>query len=139
MVSLRPLPMTILPGSLLVGVPAIDGEHLELVALVDRLTFDMNRPDREGELSEGFTRLGQKLKKHFDNEEAIIESSEMPVDEMAWHFLAHEEILEQYANFNYSVMTGDRSFRDASEAVQNWVTRHIAEYDMKIRGYISRS
>lgn len=128
--------MPTLPQSVLVGVPAIDREHLELVALVDRLTFDISKPERADELSDGFGRLGQALKKHFDNEEALIESSGMPLDEMARHFLAHEEILEQHADFNFSVMNGELSFLDASEALQNWVTRHIAEYDMTIRSYV---
>lgn len=122
------------PPSLMTGVASIDAEHGTLIDSLRRLHLAPAGETRSESFLEVISQLGQQLIQHFDNEEKIIRTCDMPVTEVDEHILAHNEILEQYAQLQDDLMSG-RHLAQAEilEMIQHWIMTHVVAYDLKIR------
>ncbi len=120
--------------SLLVGIPQVDQEHAALMGEIARLIGPPAAALDSERFSEVISRIGWLLARHFDHEEKIISRCSLTGDEIAAHYRAHRDILEQYTALQLDLMS-----RTELEQVQvlamikTWVIEHLIEFDLKLR------
>lgn len=120
-----------------VGMPVIDREHVALVRQLDRLNDDKDAQPGSEAFSEILSRLGRQINAHFDSEEEILRSCEMPPELVREHIQAHTEILEQYARLNLDLMAGKQLSREeALGLVRRWIVDHVLNHDVRISDYL---
>jgi len=123
--------------SLRTGVLTIDREHQGLLLQLDRLQSDPSiQPDSEI-FSEYLMRLGREINAHFDSEERILRSCEMPEALLQEHIRAHSRILEQYSNLNLGLMVGQKVSREEIVGlIRQWIVEHVLHHDLKAVDYL---
>ena len=128
------------PLSLLIGVPAIDAEHRELISTLKALRANPNASPGSEAFSEILDQLGCQIMSHFRNEEHFFKQSSfgMPTDEIRRHEQDHQAIVEQYAALCFDLMqrkTVERS--EALEMVEHWIVGHVVHHDLRLRDYLT--
>lgn len=124
-------------NSLRTGVPAIDREHYGLLVQLDRLQSDPAIQPGSEIFSEYITRLGREISAHFESEEKILRSCEMPEALLREHVRAHSRILEQYSNLNLGLMVGQEISReDILGLIREWIVEHVLHHDLKAVDYL---
>lgn len=123
-------------STLLLGIPAIDKEHTDLIAQLDRLIGDPSaHPDSET-FSDVLSKLGQQISTHFRNEEALLTSFGMPKDLLAIHCQAHTSFLDQYTRLNLNLMQGIPLNRfDILLRIKGWVIDHVIHHNFALKSY----
>ncbi|HEX5803008.1 MAG TPA: hemerythrin family protein [Azospira sp.] len=122
--------------SLIVGIPAIDHEHARLFAEIQRLIGPPAVRLDSAAFSEIVSRLWQQLAEHFANEEMIMARCGLPADELAEHRRVHWEILEQYTELQFELMSpAQLDQTEVLSRIRSWVVGHLLEYDMKLQPY----
>lgn len=123
-------------AALLVGIPSVDHEHAELMSEIGRLIGPPAvRLDSE-RFSEVVSRLGRKLAEHFEHEEALLERSGLPADEVAAHRRAHRDILEQYTALQFDLMSRAALEPAAVFAmIRSWIVGHLVAHDLRLRPF----
>lgn len=112
------------------GILALDNEHRELVAAVNRL-FEAVRDKRGDEmLTETLVKLEDYVLKHFQNEERLLEQYKYP--DIENHRQAHVELIAAVVEMK------ERSFaeketlaKDLLKFLRTWILDHIVEVDKK--------
>lgn len=129
-----------LNASLMVGIPSIDAEHLELIARLDSVLSDPHAHPDSDAFSEYLSKLGHLLVSHFTHEEKLLVATGMPADEISEHIHVHGEILEQYTQLNFDLMQG-KAYDKISvlTMIKDWIVTHVICYDLKIRDYLSET
>ena len=127
-------------SELLVGVPSIDREHRVLIGLLRPLRY---APPIGGIRSEPFGdilgQIGNQMIEHFDNEEIILKSCGMPVEQVADHVRAHGDIIRQYTELQFDLMWGTPpAYSQVIEMIQAWILFHLLEYDLSIMPVTTR-
>ena len=128
------------PSSLLIGVPAIDAEHRDLVSTLKALRANPNALPGSEAFSEILDQLGRQIMTHFQNEERFFKQSSfgMPAEEIRRHEQAHLAIIEQYAVLCMNLMQRKAMGRsEALEMVEHWVVGHIVHHDLRLRDYLT--
>ena len=123
--------------ALMIGLPSIDREHHELVALLDRLMGCPDvQPGSEGFLASVET-IGRRLAAHMHNEEHLFASIGLPEADVASHVRAHAEIMEQYARLSLDLEQGNSSGRsEVLRMIKNWVIEHVVQHNLKLKLYL---
>jgi hemerythrin-like metal-binding protein len=118
------------------GLPGVDNEHRALIALANRLRENPRASLREEAVVDLLTALGHALVTHFNHEEAIMRQIGMPLALLDAHIVAHNRILDQYADLNIAAAAGT-AYRavDVYTLVMDWVGRHMVDHDLCIKDY----
>ena len=125
--------MSNLPLLLPLGVASIEREHKALITNLDLLIRSPRAKPESVHVIEILTKLGDQLASHFDHEEAMIKSLGIPADEICRHVQAHSEIIEEFTQLNFDLMSGKGIDLDALVAmIKKWIVDHLADYDLKI-------
>lgn len=125
------------PPSLLIGVALIDQEHRDLIAKLDCLRANPGAHPRSELFSEILDHLGRQITTHFQNEESIFTSFDMPTDEVLSHIQAHNAILEQYTGLCLELMSGKAlDYSEVLTMIKHWIIGHVENHDLKIRDYL---
>ena len=128
------------PSSLLIGVPAIDAEHRELISKLKAIQEDSKAHPGTEAFSEILDQLGRQIMTHFQNEERFFKQKSLglPTDEIRRHEQDHQAIVEQYAALCFDLMqrkTVERS--EALEMVEHWIVGHVVHHDLRLRDYLT--
>ena len=128
--------LPLLKASMRIGLPAIDREHHALLSHLNRLIENPQLPASES-FVDVLTCLGGAIDAHFRSEEKILGACGMPAAEVEQHVQAHTEILEQYADLNYGLMTGENVSRpDVLMMIHHWIIGHLLQHDLRIRDFL---
>jgi hemerythrin len=131
------MPRRPLAPSLLLGVPQIDKEHQALLDTFHRLIDGVPSDPASERFSEVMGRLGTQLADHFSNEERLIRSCGMPDEDVDEHLMAHTEILEQYAQIQLDLMSGQAVDSMATfRMIEGWFIDHVATHDLKLKQWL---
>ena len=123
--------------TLLIGVPSIDKEHYNLLWQLNALNRDTEGSPCTADFSENLSKLGKNLITHFDNEEKIFKSLNMPSDDVVSHVQAHLTVIEQYSQMNLDLVNGKEFSRsEMLSMIHHWVIDHVVNYDLKIRDFV---
>ncbi len=118
------------------GIAEIDEQHRQFFAILNRLQAAFGSFAERGVLVDTFTELIEYLRVHFDTEEALLERCNYP--DLPLH-------REHHARFTGEVTELFRAYlRDAAGItrttigfLQEWLTNHIMNEDMKYKDYLS--
>ena len=123
-------------SSLEIGDSMIDEEHEALFRLLHQVRDAGRAGGNPGEFSDCLNALGKALMDHFEHEERLLKTLEMPESELQRHLRAHREIVHQYAELSLAMMHDDGIDReDVLTMIQDWILYHLIQFDMKIRPY----
>ena len=125
-------PAELLP-SMLLGVPAIDEQHRDLIGDLNRLLADTEATPLSQAFGDVLSQLGLRLGQHFETEERYFQSLGLTSRMAEAHRAAHAEILQQYTELNFSLMRRSGIGRkEVLRMVRHWVLDHIATHDARL-------
>ncbi len=120
------------------GLPEIDAQHRELVALINRLIAQLGEPGETGHARHCIVDLVAYASRHFECEEALMERHDLGAHE-AEHALVHR----RFAGFVLD--QADRVGREPGVAIDiarflvSWLVHHILQTDQKMAALIRAS
>lgn len=114
-----------------VGVAAVDHEHKELIALVNRLqemlAAKRDRPDIEDRMGDLF----KSISAHFALEEKFMRDSHY--DQFSQHKEDHEHLLDEIRDIMESVEESrDIDEQGLSARLETWFARHFETHDARL-------
>lgn len=129
--------MATLYSGLLTGAPSIDSEHRSLIDLLGRLMSGQSAGEPHSEpFNQILGQIGNQMIEHFADEEAILKACGMPAEHVVDHVCAHGEIIRQYTELQFDLMSGKLLTRpQVLQMIQGWVISHLFEYDLRIRPF----
>lgn len=125
-------------GELNVGVGRIDEQHKKLVDTFNKMLAASDAQVGSEIVSETLANLTQYALEHFRDEECLMEEVAYPGIEE--HRKEHQQFWKQIAHFCTATSLGDSSVpRELLACVQNWLSHHLLEQDMKYKPFLSAS
>lgn len=122
--------------SLSVGVPAVDAHHKAIFEICGHLQAIPDALIYSEAATDALTELGRLLGMHFSIEEAYMRKLGMPPSEIEAHAREHTEILEQYAELNWTALMREKvHIRDIVGQVRRWAIDHVVDHDLAIKAY----
>lgn len=118
-----------------VGLPLIDEQHKQLIALSNSLIQAVINGVGEEVLDEVFLKLRAYVCYHFADEEQYMKKIGYPQFEE--HKILHKQLTADVDDFRNRLK--DQSTVSPSETLEfvcNWIVKHIEEEDMKIGQYV---
>lgn len=114
------------------GIPVIDGQHKELVRILNRLHLAITNKEGAGAIKDIFDAMADYTIRHFDFEEKLqIRAKYDGYDE---HIKLHATLLQQVKDLQKRFATGDEKvYHDAMKFLCEWLRSHIMKCD---RGYV---
>ena len=121
--------------SLDVGVEAMNREHREILALMNRL-YDADRAGQHGAvINQLVADLGEVCVKHFADEEAFMR--QVGYQGLASHQELHQRLLKRYGEFAAQIKARWGAPDDAFfHFLKFWLTSHIKGIDMKYGDHV---
>ena len=111
--------------SLVLGVPAIDAQHRELVARVGSVVSAVGaRPTEVGGLLDF---LGEYALSHFATEERLMGLHGYPESAAASHRAAHQDFVRAFAGLRYH-LEAEGVTRGITERIQSWMVGWLMEH-----------
>ena len=118
-----------------VGVPDVDHEHQELIALINDLHAAMSSDDSDVTVMDFLGEIYAHVSAHFALEEKIMR--ERKYDQYAEHKADHEELLDELRDimddYEENAWFSDDAF---AEAVQKWFTDHFKNRDARLHKHL---
>ena len=122
----------------LLGLELMDTQHQHLLQLMEdaqNLLDDENLLYKDEELIEILQGLKDYIKKHFNDEIALMKSMDYP--RLQLHINAHNEFIEKVNSFEIdaekiSLRTQDKMIYDLMEYLKEWLQIHILDCDRKV-------
>jgi hemerythrin len=121
--------------SLSVSVPLIDGQHQQLIGLINHLHEAMTQGQGQtilGEIVEGLVRY---TKVHFAAEEALFEASQY--SDCVAHKQQHREFVQKVTDFQQGLADGRLMLTlDVMDFLADWLVLHIRGTDTAYVPYL---
>ncbi len=116
--------------NLVLGVQKMDGEHQQLVGLMNQLFEANERKLPKQEIVSAFKALADYTVKHFADEEAYMESVGFP--DIEKHKIIHKDLLSKVgAHFEGFKNGGTLVDQSVFDFLNLWLKAHIMGLDMK--------
>lgn len=114
-----------------VGYPAIDSQHKRLFQLAEQLHAAMTAGKGKQCLSTTLNNLIEYTKRHFSDEEILMESHRYPLYQQ--HKAEHQALTERGAQFQRSFAAGQATVTvELLQFLRNSLTHHIGTVDKKV-------
>jgi hemerythrin len=121
-----------LRDDLILGIPRLDEQHRELLALVLEL------PEQPGpEFDATVQQLVSYSSEHFAEEDAFMDEIGFPQREE--HVRKHATFFAQFSHFHQTFAAGRITYASFRLFVTNLVTRHILDEDAKIAAFYRKA
>lgn len=118
-----------------VGVPDVDHEHQELIALINELHAAMSSGDSEYTVMDFLGEIHAHVAAHFALEEKIMR--ERKYDQYAEHKADHEDLLDELRDIMDDYEENARFSDDEfAEAVGKWFTDHFKSRDARLHKHL---
>ena len=118
-----------------VGVPDVDHEHQELIALINELYETLSRDDSDYTVMDFLGEIYAHVAAHFALEEKIMR--ERKYDQFAEHKADHEDLLDELRDmmddYDKNAYFSDKEF---AEAVGKWFSEHFRSRDARLHKYL---
>ncbi len=119
---------------LLVGVPEIDQEHLELVNLLNKLNAAVKKADSIAITTSLFDEFVEKIATHFKAEERLMDRYGDP-DSHA-HITEHQRLISEVEHLRERFLHGRESH--VLQALKDWLLNHIMGSDRALGQFITQ-
>ena len=111
-----------------VGIPEMDSQHRNLVAIINRRYSDLIDKKAEGSLAEVFDELIGYAEAHFKAEESLMETYEYP--RLAEHAALHGDFREKVLEYKSRLGGSDRvTSLQVAYFLKDWLSGHILRED----------
>jgi len=119
----------------LLGIPAVDHEHHELIELINELYDSYSAHDSKVATMEFLGELYAKIAAHFALEEKIM--VEKGYDQYRDHKSEHEKLLDEICDF-MDDFESDQTFPDGvfKELLEVWFISHFKSKDARLHKYL---
>ena len=123
-----------------IGHPVIDGDHQELINIINDFHNKSNDGQEEKLLHETLKRLLSYGKEHFAREERIQKECMYPYLDM--HSAEHKVLIAQISDMARTYFIDktqpidQRSISYMNQFLNNWLIGHIKKFDTNIRGWL---
>jgi hemerythrin len=121
---------------LMTGNAVVDGEHRELIALIDKLELAGDGPDGQS-IEETLDELTDYVFVHFQMEEKLMDREGYPTEAVQAHLAEHrkldsatQDLMQQYSEGSLTSVEPIVTF------LYEWFRHHIAEVDRSMAEYI---
>jgi len=113
-----------------VGVEAIDNDHKNLLALVNKINNAINNGGTDVIIGEIFQKLEDYAKQHFSREEALLEQCHY--DDLENHKKQHQTFIDKIPALKDKLLNTDSIgvAQEVSLFLTNWLMNHIVVDDM---------
>jgi hemerythrin len=118
-----------------VGIPELDREHQQLVAMINKLHDAMKSGQGKGTLPQVINDLADYALKHFSHEEQLMEKCGYP--DLARHKTAHAEFALQVTGYIDQVNNGTLQAMALMKVLQEWLVSHIMQVDKNYGPFIT--
>jgi hemerythrin len=114
-----------------IGIPAVDFEHQELIALINELHDDLTRSGPEARTREFLGELYARIAAHFALEERVMR--EIGYDQYADHKGDHEVLLDELTDIMDAVGEDPTGMEDRlASALDTWFSEHFKTRDARL-------
>ena len=121
-----------------VGVAAIDEEHKQLLAIINRFYDGMSTGASEQTLYSIFNELLDRTKAHFEHEEEYFATTQFPL--AAEHEKLHENLTSQIATLQQNDIGKNDTARPLGLTyfLKSWLLDHIQNDDKKLGAHLNK-
>ena len=125
-----------------VGDAMIDGDHRELIAIINLAEQVINQSGSRRDLMKVLDRLEAYTQMHFVREEALQKRMRYPLDEA--HKKEHGKLITTLKEIRRQVEEAsdpcsyEQSLSGLAELLRKWLIRHILDHDLRMRPYIQQ-
>ncbi len=121
--------------SMSVGSPTIDGQHKQLIALINKLGGAMQQGHGNDVMNDVLTELTNYTIKHFRYEESVFDAS--PYPHSAAHKQKHNVLVDQVKQIRDKVAAGQTAVSVSTlNFLKDWVREHIMKTDKTYSSFI---
>jgi hemerythrin-like metal-binding protein len=113
-----------------VGIDAVDHEHKELIALINRLHDELMIKDEKPSASAFFGDLFAGISAHFALEERFMR--ERRYDQIAQHKADHERLLDEIRDIMDDFEECKAASSELSARLDAWFSRHFETHDARL-------
>ena len=119
----------------LLGIPAVDHEHRELIGLINELYDSYSARDSKVTTMDFLGELYAKIAAHFALEEKIM--LEKGYDQYQDHKSEHEKLLDEICDF-MDDFESDQTFPEGvfKELLETWFVSHFRNKDARLHKYL---
>lgn len=121
--------------SLSTGISTIDEQHREIALLGEKMLQESELSLTSEEFGDYFASFWRLVADHFDAEEKIMQSLNLPDDVVQSHIQEHSELLEKLIQLNVhsGAVSKHKNVADVTHEVINIVVDHIIHFDLGLR------
>ena len=121
-----------------IGIPEVDHEHQELIALINSLHARLVEPERRAGVAEFLGELHAQIAAHFALEEKIMRSRRYA--EFAAHKQDHERLLDEIREImdGYE-LHGRYDAASLGVALDGWFSEHFRTWDARLHAALGGS
>jgi len=117
------------------GVPLIDEQHKQLIALANNLIEAVDRGQKRQAIEDALRRLREYTVFHFNSEEQLMK--EVLYDKRGDHALEHRRLKEQVKHYRRSIYYKENLNPEAVLTfLQSWLIKHLLETDRLLANFI---
>ena len=115
-----------------IGIPSVDYEHQELIALLNELYLGLKSEQAEFEIAEFLGEVYARISAHFALEERLMQ--ERSYDQYTAHKSDHEELLDDIREImdGYEDGAFENSVEDLGGRLESWFTVHFRSHDARL-------
>ena len=113
-----------------VGIDAVDYEHRELIALINRLHDELLTEGEKLPISIFFGDLLATISAHFALEERLMR--ERSYDQIAQHKADHERLLDEIRDIMDDFEEHDATSSELGARLDAWFSRHFETHDARL-------
>ena len=107
-----------------IGIPQVDGEHQNLVAILNLLDEAIQKGKGTRVMGEILTQLVEYTAIHFESEERLMSEAGYP--DLEYHKRLHRQLVEKVEKFHLKfTVSGQRISRVMMEFLKYWLSNHI--------------
>ncbi len=131
------MPLITWSDRLSVSVAEIDGQHRQLIAIINDLTEAIKKGKAQAAIGETVQGLIDYATQHFETEEKYFKQFDYP--EAASHIEEHEEFMQKVAGFKTRPAMGQFSLSiQVLQFLGDWLITHIMGTDRKYSDFFNR-
>jgi hemerythrin-like metal-binding protein len=126
-------------SDLATGNAVVDGEHRQLIALIDKLELVGNGPDGKG-VAGALEELTDYVFVHFQMEEKLMRREGYPTDAFEAHIAEHhqldqatQKLVQEYSDGTLTTVEPIVTF------LNEWLRHHIAQVDRAMAEYVRKN
>ena len=121
-----------------VGIPSVDHEHRELIAMINELHASMAKPGADVTVMDFLGEIYAKIAAHFALEEKLMR--ERGYDQYQSHKQDHERLLDEIRDI-MDAYEDDASFDDEmlTARLAPWFTEHFKTHDAQFHKHVVQS